>query len=80
MAFLSTKIIKGKKQWYLERSVRLPIGNVKKFSIYIKDYRPLNKEQLQRYTLLLNEKVSCALINAVGDYYQDHSIFTKEEI
>ncbi|MEK6867465.1 MAG: Fic family protein [Nanoarchaeota archaeon] len=80
MAFLSTKIIKGKKQWYLERSVRLPIGNVKKFSIYIKEYRPLNKEQLQRYTLLLNEKVSCALINAVGDYYQDHSIFTKEQI
>ena len=43
MVFISSKIIKGKKRYYLERSIRLLNGKIKKFSIYLKGYNPKKK-------------------------------------
>ena len=40
MAFISSKTINGKKRHYLEKSIRLLDGNVKKFSVYLKGYNP----------------------------------------
>jgi len=43
MVFISKKIIKGKERYYLESSVRLQDGKVRKFSIYLKNHKPNQK-------------------------------------
>ena len=79
MAFVSIKTINGKKRYYLECSVRMPTGNVKKFSVYIKEF-PSDKMQMEKYSAVLKEKIDTALVSAVVDYYKNTVIFTKEQI
>ena len=77
MVFVSTKIIKGKRRHYLEMSVRLHTG-VKKFSVYMKDYSPQNKELMQEYEQLLKQNVANGFVASAAEFYAQDSIFTKE--
>ena len=80
MAFVTIKFIHGKRRYYLETSVRLHTGQVKKFSVYIKNYSPTDKEQLQDYTKQLKEKVAFGLSLSASAHLDNNSIFTKETI
>jgi len=77
MVFVSEKLIQGKKRYYLEKSIRLPNGKVKKISIYLKDYQK-EKSNLKRYHLLLEEKTKKLLSDFVAKYYPSNYIFTEE--
>lgn len=79
MAFVSIKTINGKKRQYLECSVRMPAGNVRKFSVYMKDF-PLDKTLQEKYSKILKEKMTTAYVSAVTEYYVNTSIFTKDQI
>ena len=52
MSFISKKKIKGKEYNYLEKSVRLLDGKVKKFSIYLKESNKTKEKEKE-----LNEKI-----------------------
>ena len=76
MVFISGKTIKGKIRHYLEKSIRLPDGRVKKFSVYIKNYDPAKKqEHIKGYTELLNAKVSKMVAGFASAYYKKSNIF-----
>jgi len=71
MAFISSKVINGKKRHYLEKSIRLLDGNVKKFSVYLKDYNPKEKyKEIAYYKKLLNNKVYNESIEFASKYYR----------
>lgn len=79
MAFVSSKTIKGKTRYYLEGSVRLPNGKVRKFSIYLKNYSPEKKyKEIDTYNTLLNYKISKGLTDFAAEYYTKSNIFDKE--
>lgn len=80
MVFISKKMIYGKERYYLEQSVRLPDGRVKKYSIYLKEYTPTtgHKQLLPSYHQLLQEKIVNDFANFAGHYYQRNGIFTPE--
>jgi len=81
MAFISSKTIKGKKRYYLEKSIRLPNSRVKKFSIYLKGYEPDKKyKDIESCSRLLNTKISNALVEFAASYYKKSNIFDKELI
>jgi len=80
MVFISTKIINGKKRYYLEKSVRLPSGNIKKFSIYLKDYKPNKKINIKNYESLLDTKISNEIIPLSGEPYHKGHIYNKKLI
>ena len=80
MVFISTKIINGKKRYYLEKSVRLPSGNIKKFSIYLKDYKPSKKINIKNYESLLDTKISNEIIFLSGEPYHKGHIYNKKLI
>lgn len=80
MVFVNSKMIHGKRRYYLERSIRLPSGKVKKFSVYVKEYNPRDKESLEKYAVLLNKKVISGILDAVSGHYEKNSVFTKESI
>ena len=73
--FVSRKVIKGKARYYLEQSVRLSGGNVKKFSVYLKNYRPEKADNLESYTTLLNQKTETAVLNSAVESYSKDAIF-----
>ena len=79
MVFISLKIIKGHKRYYLEQSVRLSDGRIKKISLYLKEYAP-NKPfpQMEEYTKKLEEKVKEEIIGSSIKWYEKNSIFTEE--
>lgn len=57
MAFISTKIIQGKKRYYLEKSTRLKSGKVKKYSLYLKEYDTSKDYPIKDYEQKLDEKI-----------------------
>lgn len=76
MVFVSRKVIKGKARYYLEKSVRLPNGTVKKFSVYLKGYEPkIGLKGRDSYIALLNAKVRAAVINHAAEFYVKSGIF-----
>src|SRR3989344_3115488 len=81
MVFISNKTIKGKKRHYLEKSIRLPNGKIKKFSAYLKGYKPNKKyKYFANYTRLLNDRISKELIEFAANSYQKSNIFDAELI
>ena len=81
MAFISSKTIKGKKRHYLEKSIRLPNGKVKKFSVYIKNYNPkISKKEIESYAKQIDSKISTALLDFASEHYKNTHIFSKEEL
>ncbi|MBU1973896.1 MAG: hypothetical protein KKH52_00705 [Nanoarchaeota archaeon] len=78
MVFVRAKEIKGKKHYYLEKSIRFPDSKVKKFSIYIKDYH--KKKDLLKYETILNKKIKQEQINFATKYYQNNHIFTQSRV
>lgn len=80
MVFISAKIINGKRRYYLERSVRLPNGNVKKYSIYLKDYKPDKKIEIEKYESILNYKISNELLLFNIEHYNKNHIYDEKLI
>jgi len=81
MVFISKKIIKGKERYYLESSVRLQDGKVRKFSIYLKNHKPNKKnKEMNNYRKKLNEKISKELVEYGPKYYKVSRIFNAELI
>lgn len=79
MVFVSKKIIKGTRRYYLEKSVRFPDGKVKKFSVYLKNYNPKKKEGYENScNMLLNSKIRRELIEFAPSYYKKSYIFSPE--
>src|SRR3989338_3276674 len=79
MAFISTKIIKGKKRYYLERSIRFLDGKVKKFSIYLKDYAQEEKyKEIGHYEGVLNAKIAKELAEFASKYYKKLNVFSGD--
>ena len=79
MVFISIKTIRGKKRYYLERSIRLLTGEVKKFSIYLKDYDAKSKyKEINHYKRLLNGNISKELTEFSARYYKKINIFNEE--
>ncbi len=79
MAFIRTRLIHGKERYYLEQSVRLPDGTVKKLSLYMKDYYP-DKENpsMDAYQKALQKAIEKLKTEAGIQPYQKGHIFTKE--
>lgn len=77
MVFISKKVIKGKKRYYLECSVRLHSGKVKKFSLYLPDYPHIDTKKSEQQ---LQKKVEDGLLLSAAEYYEKGHIFTKERI
>ena len=76
MAFVSTKAIKGIKRYYLEKSIRLPSGKVKKFSVYLKGYDSGRKYKgIGDYNALLDSKIRKELVEFALSYYKKSGIF-----
>src|SRR3989344_3541199 len=80
MAFISVKTIKGKKRHYLERSVRLPTGKIKKYSVYLKNYNKKANYNLEVYKKLLDKKVESCLVSFSSEYYKQNSVYNKSLI
>lgn len=79
MVFISKKIIKGKKRYYLERTIRLHDGKVKKFSVYLKDYNPKKRYTKIRYCReQLNFQINKAVIDYATKHYRKTPIFNEE--
>jgi Fic family protein len=78
MVFISAKIINGKKRYYIEKSIRLPNGKIKKYSIYLKDYYPRKKYNLKDYERLLHDKISKELITFALKYYRKDHIYDEK--
>lgn len=79
MAFISGKKINGIRRYYLEKSIRLPGGKVKKFSVYLKDYDPKKKfKDLGEYSKLLNDKLSKEIPGYAAEYYNKSGIFDAQ--
>ena len=79
MVFISSKTIKGKKRHYLERSVRLLDGKVKKFSVYLKGYNPKGGyKEIGYYKRSLNAKISEEIAEFASKYYKKSRIFNGE--
>lgn len=78
MAFISCKTINGKKRFYLEKSVRLPDGKAKKFSIYLKDYSPKKKyKEISHCKKLLGAKISEELIEFAARNYKKFNVYDE---
>lgn len=78
MTFISRKIIKGKARYYLERSVRLPDGGVKKYSIYLKGHHPSqSKKGLQAYEEKLQKRIRHDLIVRAVSRYKKNAVFNE---
>jgi len=79
MAFISRKRINGKDRFYLEKSVRMPGGKVKKFSVYLKDYSQSKKDHfISQNTALLETKASGELAESAARRYRKGSIFSEK--
>jgi|SRR3989344_5714254 len=78
MTFISTKIINGKKRQYLEKSIRLPNGNSKKYSIYLKDYKP--NIDIKEYEKKLDKDIKKDIIQYSTKFYKKLGIFDEKLI
>ena len=79
MAFISSKVIRGIKRHYLEKSIRLPNGKVKKFSAYLKGYSPGKKYWgFEYYKALLDSKIRKELVEFAPSYYKKSAIFDEK--
>ena len=79
MVFISSKKIKGKERYYLEKSIRLLDGNVKKFSVYLKDYNSKEKyKEISNYKKLLDNKVYNESIEFASKYYRKLNVFSED--
>lgn len=79
MVFISSKKIKGKERYYLEKSIRLLNGEVKKFSVYLKDYAPGKKDrEMNKYYELLEKKIQQESINFAPKYYRKLNVFSED--
>src|SRR3989338_6165255 len=75
------RTIKGKKYYYLEKSVRVPSGKIKKVSLYLKNYSPARKGViLQEYASVLQRKAKELLVRERVGSYASHHIFTPEAL
>ncbi|MBU2639364.1 MAG: Fic family protein [Nanoarchaeota archaeon] len=72
--FISKKTINGKPRHYLEQSIRMLDGNVKKISIYIKDYKNKNIEE---YKEKLSRKLEETYIDYSINFYKKNNIFEE---
>ncbi len=81
MVFVSKKLIRGKERHYLEKSLRLADGRVKKVSVYLKEHS-LNTQakRLDGYEKVLNTKVRNALIESAAIFYKKSAVFNTETI
>ncbi len=81
MTFISTKRIKGKKRYYLEKSVRFPLGKVKKYSLYLRDYDPsVEYKAISNYQERLEKRIDEEIIaNSIKQFKTDY-IFSTEII
>ena len=78
MAFISGKTINGKKRHYLEKSIRLLDGNVKKFSVYLKSYDSGRKySEISHYHGLLNKKIHQECVEFASKYYRKLNVFSE---
>jgi len=78
MVFISAKTIREKKRYYLEKSIRLPTGKVKKYSVYLKDYQPSNKNyDLKQYEERLRDKIREELTVLASRHYKKDVIYDK---
>ncbi len=75
MAFVSRKIINGLPRHYLEKSVRLPDGRVKKYSLYLKDYDPRRPTDLKPLRDILEKRIAGDLCRAGASQYGHDMIF-----
>ena len=80
MVFVSAKAIKGKNRYYLEKSIRLLDGRVKKFSVYLKGYSSKKKYSIEIYKKLLDAKISKELAQYAAAFYSKSNIFDEEMI
>ena len=81
MSFISAKAIKGRTRYYLEKSVRLLGGKVKKYSVYLKGYQRGRKyHDISEYKKILEEKARKGLAAAASSYYKNNAIFTADQI
>ncbi|MEK6946218.1 MAG: Fic family protein [Nanoarchaeota archaeon] len=79
MVFVSAKKIKGTTRYYLEKSVRLPNGKIRKFSIYLKDYSPNGGYSgMENYNMLLNSKIHKGLVEFAPAHYKKSALFNAE--
>ncbi len=74
--FIRSRIINGKRRDYLESSIRLINGKIKKYSLYLKNYR-LSKNDLGHYNILLKNKITEELLNFASKYYKKDYIFDE---
>jgi Fic family protein len=70
MVFIRSKMIKGKEQKYLEGSIRLLDGKVKKISIYMKKDKTIKDLEVE-----LRKKIENKLIECAQQYYGNDHIF-----
>ncbi|MBI2144211.1 Fic family protein [Candidatus Woesearchaeota archaeon] len=81
MVFVSRKVIEGKARYYLEKSVRLSDGRVKKFSAYLKGYEPKSGlKGLDSYEAALNAKARAEMLKHAADFYTKSGLFNAEAI
>ena len=81
MSFISAKVINGRTRYYIEKSVRLPGGKVKKYSVYLKGYQRGRKyHDISEYKKILEEKARKGLAAAASSYYKNNAIFTADQI
>ncbi|MBI2148662.1 Fic family protein [Candidatus Woesearchaeota archaeon] len=81
MVFISKKIILGKARYYLEKSIRLPNGKIKKFSIYLSNYIPNRPyENIKNCNGLLESKIIYELTKIASKYYKKNHIFDEKLI
>lgn len=80
MVFVSAKSIRGEKRYYLEESVRLPSGEVKKFSVYLPSYNPKKKYNLQCYRETLKKKTAKVQVDWASGYYEKDYILNEKLI
>nr|MBI4156455.1 Fic family protein [Candidatus Woesearchaeota archaeon] len=81
MTFISEKIINRKKRYYLEKSVRLPNGKIKKISVYLRGYdKDKNYSELKDYNKILEEKVKKIIIDAFSRKYKTSHVFDEKNL
>jgi len=73
VAFVKQKIVNNKNRYYLEKSVRLPNSKIKKYSLYLKEYK---EEDLKNYETILNNKIA----EDFAKNYKHSSVFNFETL
>ncbi len=78
MAFIRKKIINEKERFYLERSVRLPTGKIKKYSVYLSNY-PADKDTSEQDNRL-NENIKISMLDYAIKQYKKSGIYDETVI